>query len=182
MSQHGIIVSGFGGQGILTFGKMLALAAMRDDYQVTYYPSYGAEVRGGTAHCGVIISDEPIAAPIVYKADIIIAMNDPSLRKFLPRLKKGGKLLCNSSLIDPDFLADTGAHPLVIPATEIAREMNMEKATNMVMAGFLFKYFTLLSSESFLNSLDDVFLNITDNLKEKNRAVFQRGFEYEPTQ
>ncbi|RJP60306.1 MAG: 2-oxoacid:ferredoxin oxidoreductase subunit gamma [Candidatus Auribacter fodinae] len=180
MIHYGIIISGFGGQGVLTFGKMLALAGMEDGFQVTYYPSYGAEVRGGTAHCGVIISDSTIASPIVYKADVLIAMNDPSLRKFLPRLKDHGKLLCNSSLIAPDFFRHNGRELFSIPATELSREMKMEKATNMMMAGYFFKHFPLLNEESFLNSLDDVFPNITQELKTKNREIFRRGFEYDP--
>ncbi len=179
MILYGMIISGFGGQGILTLGKMFALAAMKDNLNVTYYPSYGAEVRGGTAHCGVIFSDEAIASPIVYEADALLALNEPSLKKFLPRLKKDGFLVCNSSLISPKYLKNNGKQVCSIPATEVARELDIEKATNMVIAGCFFKHFSLVKQDSFLQSLLDVFPKITQKLHEKNITAFERGLNHE---
>ena len=100
------IFAGFGGQGTLLIGKFLALACMKDGKHVSWLPSYGPEMRGGTANCSVIVSDEPIASPLVDEPDVVIAMNEPSLDKFEPRIKPGGLLVINSSLIDRQSVRD----------------------------------------------------------------------------
>lgn len=98
-----VIISGFGGQGVLSAGLMLAEAAVLEGLQATFFPSYGAEMRGGTANCHVIISDKKIASPIVSHADTLIALNEPSITKFLPRIKEGGHIIINSSVVHKDF-------------------------------------------------------------------------------
>lgn len=179
MSQYSILIAGFGGQGILTMGKMFALAAMKDNLNVTYYPSYGAEVRGGTAHCGVIVSDAEIPSPIVYKADAFLALNEPSLKKFISRLKEDGLLICNSSLIASQCLSNNGRIVFSIPATEIAQQMGLDKVANMVISGMFFKKCSVIRQDSFLDTLSEVFPSITKEIKEQNIGAFKKGFEYE---
>lgn len=129
-----IIIGGFGGQGILFFGKVLAHAGMLGGKEVTWFPSYGAEMRGGTANCTVIVSDELIGSPVVTNPDVLIAMNDASLDKFLPRLKEGGLLLFDSSLIkEPHLRADV--ENVSVPATEISKDIGNTKSANMVLLG-----------------------------------------------
>jgi len=133
-----IIFSGFGGQGALTLGQIVANIAMNQERQVTWMPSYGAEMRGGTANCSVIISDKVIGSPIVMSnIDILCAMNGPSLDKFLPRVKPGGLVLINSSIITEEVARDD-VTVISIDATNIAVEVGNLKVQNMVMlAGFL---------------------------------------------
>lgn len=141
-----IIIAGAGGQGIMLMGKVLAEAAMRENKYVTWLPSYGAEVRGGTAHCMVVISDEPIGSPCIGKADTLIIMNGPSLIKFKDRINHGGLLLINSSLINTDILtqinanltqiaADKSAGTCAFPFTDIAIKLGNIKVANMVALG-----------------------------------------------
>ncbi len=130
-----IIIAGAGGQGIMLIGKVLAEAAMREDKHVTWLPSYGAEVRGGTAHCMVIISDTEIGSPYIPKADILIIMNGPSLNKFQNRIKDKGLLIVNSSLAAADIEASKNAQVLKYPFTDIALKLGNIKVANMVALG-----------------------------------------------
>ncbi|MBK8231883.1 MAG: 2-oxoacid:acceptor oxidoreductase family protein [Candidatus Eisenbacteria bacterium] len=127
-------VAGFGGQGILLLGQGLAECGMGDGYEVSWLPSYGPEMRGGTAHCHVRISERPIGSPLVAESDVLIAMNRPSLERFLPDLVPGGTVLYDSSLI-PDGVARSDVRAVAIPATQIANELGSPRTANMVMAG-----------------------------------------------
>ncbi|MFC1675209.1 2-oxoacid:acceptor oxidoreductase family protein [Candidatus Omnitrophota bacterium] len=131
--QERIIAAGAGGQGIMLLGKVLADAAMREDKFVTWFPSYGAEVRGGTAHCMVIVSDTKISSPYIEKADSLIIMNQPSLQRFKGRLKDNGLTVINSSLVAdcPD------KEPAIVqaPFTDIASKLGNIKVANMVAVG-----------------------------------------------
>jgi 2-oxoglutarate ferredoxin oxidoreductase subunit gamma len=129
-----IICAGFGGQGIILLGKLLATAAMKENYQVTFMSSYGAEVRGGTANCMVVISEEPIASPLVCRPDTVIAMNTASMRKFTPLLKPSGLLVINSSLVDTTPQRDD-IEVLLVRANELADELNSTRSANMVALG-----------------------------------------------
>ena len=131
-----IIFAGFGGQGIMLMGKALSYAAMNNGKHVTWMPSYGAEVRGGTAHSMVIISDEIIASPVVKEPSMCIVMNRPSLQKFETKVKKNGFLIVNKSLIDIDA-ERKDIDILNIPATSMASELGNLKVANMVMLGAL---------------------------------------------
>lgn len=126
-----LIIAGFGGQGVMLTGKLIATLAAGRHEHVTYFPSYGAEVRGGTAHCHVIVSDEEIASPIVEQADTLIVMNQPSVERFWPRLVDEGLGLVNSSLASGD--ERPGA--VEIPATETADRLGDVRTANMVMLG-----------------------------------------------
>jgi len=130
-----IIIAGFGGQGIILAGRLLAQTAMKKGYEVTFMPSYGAEVRGGTANCMVIIADNPIACPVVGKPDSLIVMNKASLNKFAPRLKNGGLLIMNSSLIDSQPQLDDSIEIIAVPADELAVQLGNQKVANMVVLG-----------------------------------------------
>lgn len=129
-----IIIAGAGGQGIMLLGKVLAEAGMCKNRHTTWLPSYGAEVRGGTAHCMVIISDEEIASPYIKEADTLIIMNEPSLKKFKNRLKNKGLLILNSSLVSSNEKIDK-SHSLKYPFTDIAIKLGNIKVANMVAAG-----------------------------------------------
>ncbi len=130
-----IVIAGFGGQGIMLAGKLLAQTAMRAGKEVTYMPSYGAEVRGGTANCMVVIADREIACPVVSEPDTLIVLNKASLNKFGPRLKDGGLLIMNSSLIDSEPELDASVEVVAVPADEIAVELGSHKSANMVALG-----------------------------------------------
>lgn len=133
-----IIFAGFGGQGVILAGKILALAGMREDKYVSHIPSYGAEMRGGTANCSVIVSDEEVASPVIEKPDVVIALNKPSMTKFEQWLKPGGLMIYNSSLIDIKP-GRTDIRTLALPANDIAAQTNNARGTNMVALGCLAK-------------------------------------------
>ena len=143
-----IIIAGAGGQGILFLGKAIAQAGMIEGKHVTWFPSYGAEMRGGTANCTVILSDEMIGSPVVQTPDILIAMNRASLEKFQPSLKKEGLLFFDSSLINGVALRNA-VIPVGVPATKIADTIGDTKAANMVMLGALIAETGLLKKASF---------------------------------
>lgn len=129
-----IIISGFGGQGGLAIGKNLAEAGMAEGLNVTWAPSYGPEMRGGTANCSVIVSDEPVASPLVDKADVIVAMNRPSLDKFEDHVKPGGVLVINSSIIDRKAVRDD-IQVVYCDANAIAESIGNPKGANVAILG-----------------------------------------------
>jgi 2-oxoglutarate ferredoxin oxidoreductase subunit gamma len=135
--QSEVMFAGFGGQGILLMGKILAHAAMEEGAEVAWVPSYGPEMRGGTAYCTVVVSDRPIGSPIIKNPRHLVAMNRPSLEKFAQHVKKGGIILINSSLIAIRSQRDD-IDELVIPAVDIAQELGSPKAANIVaLAAFV---------------------------------------------
>ena len=129
--QSEVMFAGFGGQGILLSGKLLAHAAMKEGKEVVWIPSYGPEMRGGTAYCTVVISDRPIGSPIIKNPKHLVAMNRPSLEKFAPMVKPGGVITLNSSLI-PVRTGRQDIDELVVPATEIAKNIGNVRAANIV--------------------------------------------------
>lgn len=132
--QHEVMFAGFGGQGIMTAGQLLAYSGMTEGKLVVWIPSYGPEMRGGTAYCTVVVSDKPIASPIVENPETIAVFNRPSMDKFKSKVKKGGHLIVNSSLID--VKADRrDIDELYVPANDIALKAGNTKATNMVVLG-----------------------------------------------
>ncbi|MFH1406825.1 MAG: 2-oxoacid:acceptor oxidoreductase family protein, partial [Candidatus Omnitrophota bacterium] len=129
-----VIFSGFGGQGVLFMGKLLASSCMNDGLHVTWMPSYGAEVRGGTAHSMVVVSDDAIASPAIFNPTSVIAMNEPSLLKFEQKIMPGGLLVLNTSLISR-FPSRKDIEVLEIPATDTADKLGSTKVANMVCLG-----------------------------------------------
>ncbi len=142
-----IIMAGFGGQGVMLLGKFISEAAMEEGKEVSWLPSYGPEMRGGTANCHVIVSDEPIASPIIIESSILIAMNRPSLEKFEKTLKKDGILFMNSSIIDIEPTRKD-IKIFKIPLNEIANRLGSQKIINMIMAGALIYATKIVSFET----------------------------------
>jgi len=150
--QAEIIIAGFGGQGVLFAGQLLAYAAMDSGYHVTWYPSYGPEMRGGTANCTVIIADEEIGAPVVGHPQVVLAMNRPSLDKYEATVKPGGFLIVNSSIIDRPA-AREDVRVVNVPANDIAEKIGDKRMTNMVMLGALLANLPLLSVDVIVAEL-----------------------------
>jgi len=177
--EYKILIAGCGGQGILSLGKIFACAGMKKEFNVTYYPSYGAEVRGGTAKCGIILSDHSIASPIVYKADALIAFNEASIKKYLSLLKNDGMLVYNSTLIDGSNLPSNDYSIFSVEATKIAKDMGVERAANMVIAGCFLSKTSIITVDSFLDSFDEVFNNLKPELKQLNIEALKEGLKHE---
>ncbi len=177
MINEKIIVAGFGGQGVMSLGQLLIYAGMLEGKHVSWLPSYGPEMRGGTANCNVIISDSPVASPIVTDATAVIAMNRPSLDKFESSLVKDGLLLINSSLIDKSAERDDiTSHD--IPANEIADELGNSRVANMVMLGAYLEATGALKKESMINALEEVFGGGSKaKLIPVNKKALDRGAE-----
>ena len=132
-----IICSGIGGQGVLVAGMVLADIAMEDGKNVSWYPSYGFEMRGGAANCEVKIGDEDLQSPYCYEPDILLTMSESAIDTFEERLKPGGVLLVNSSLVNPDRAYRDDIKVIKVPATDIANELNNHRGTNIIMRGAL---------------------------------------------
>jgi len=151
-----LFFAGSGGQGILLMGQILATAAMREGLEVTFLPSYGPEMRGGTANCTVIVSDSPISCPLIYEADAVAAMNLPSLTKFEGLLKPQGKLFTNSSLVSLNASRED-IEEYRIPANETAIALGDERAANTVMLGAIIARMGFISMDAIMNVLDYAF-------------------------
>jgi len=173
-----VVIAGFGGQGIMLAGKLLAQTAMKAGKQVTYMPSYGAEVRGGTANCMVIVADKPIACPVIGKTNSLIVMNKASLNKFTPRLKTGGLLVMNSSLIDGQPQLEKTVEIVALPADELAVELGNKKAANMVALGAYLQRKGFLSPDAAAESLADVLAKRYHKTLPVNTKALHRGAEF----
>ena len=169
------IFAGFGGQGVLSMGLNLAQAAMLEGKNVTYLPSYGAEVRGGTANCTVAISDEEIASPVASSPEFIIAMNKPSLVRFQNQIQSGGLFFVNSSLVEAEISrGDVDIVP--VPANSIAEELGSPRSANMVMLGAFTKKSNLVSISSVIEGLKDS-LKSKQKLMAVNEKALMAGYE-----
>jgi 2-oxoglutarate ferredoxin oxidoreductase subunit gamma len=173
-----VIIAGFGGQGVILAGKILAQTAMNAKKEVTFMPSYGAEMRGGTANSMVVIADEPIASPLVSNPDSLIAMNKASLNKFAPAIKSGGLLIMNSSLIDCKPNVDKSIDVLAVPADDIAVELGSQKSANMVVLGAYLYRRGLFSIDATANSLPDVLAERYHKPLPVNTEALRRGAEF----
>jgi len=171
------VFSGFGGQGVLMMGYMLALSVMRDGRHVTYLPAYGAEVRGGTANCTVSISDEDISSPVSSSPDNVIAMNKPSLIKYEGQIKSKGSLFLNSDLIDIDP-ERKDIEVFRIPANTMAKELGSERAANMIMLGAFAARTKITSIDSLVNGLTEAIKTKDAGQMEINRRGLEMGASY----
>jgi 2-oxoglutarate ferredoxin oxidoreductase subunit gamma len=175
MTQE-IIISGFGGQGIVSSGIILGYAGLVEDKNVTFFPSYGAEMRGGTANCSVVISTDPVASPIVANPDVVIIMNEPSLARFEPTVKPGGILFYNKTLIKSEpKRKDITVIP--IEANAIAEEIGQGRIANMVMLGALLKKTGLLKIETLKKAQRERFGKATEEQLALNDKALERGYE-----
>ena len=172
-----IVIAGFGGQGIIMLGKLLANAAMVDGLEVTYFPSYGAEVRGGTANCMVVISDEPIASPMAANVDSVIVLNKASCERFSKRLKPGGLLLYNSSKIESVTLP-VDAEVLAVPSDDIAVELGSPRSTNMVAIGAYLQRRGVIPLETAAKCLEKVLAKRHHKTIPINEKALYKGAEF----
>ncbi|MTK10686.1 MAG: 2-oxoacid:ferredoxin oxidoreductase subunit gamma [Clostridiaceae bacterium] len=174
MASQQIIFAGFGGQGILSMGKFLAYAGMDANLNVSWLPSYGPEMRGGTANCSVILTDEGIGSPIVTKADSIVVMNRPSLEKFEGIVEANGLIVLDSDLVDV-MPTRTDLNVIAIPAQTIAQELGSKTIANMVLLGALVKKTGIVTIEALLDSLK---AHGKEKFFEINKKAIERGIEY----
>lgn len=176
-----IVLAGFGGQGMMLLGKLLAQAAMADGKKVTYFPSYGTEVRGGTAVYHLIISNDEIFSPIIEEADTLIIMNQPSYQKFKEMLKPNGLLLLNTSMIKLDNFHDAVVYK--VSATEIASKLGNVLVSNIVMLGAYLAIKKLFSPTLILEELQEILRGKKANLFTINKQALENGMrEIESTQ
>lgn len=175
--QIEIVIAGFGGQGVLFAGQVLAYAAMDNGMEVTWIPSYGPEMRGGTANCTVIIADEEIGSPLVRNPKALVAMNLPSLDKYESAVAKDGTLIVNSSLIDRDVKRED-LQCVRIPANEIAESLGDKRMTNIVMVGALLAVEPVLSIEAIEAALQDHLPERHKNLLTLNFQALREGAEF----
>jgi 2-oxoglutarate ferredoxin oxidoreductase subunit gamma len=172
-----MVFAGFGGQGVLSMGTMLAYAAMKEGKNVSWMPSYGPEMRGGTANCMVNISDEDISSPIVNAYDVGVVLNLPSLKKFEPKIKPGGTLIWESSIIkEPPTRSDIRAYAL--PAIQVAAEdLKNVKVMNMVVLGALIKVSRVVKKESILQALKETLPERYHHLIPLNEKALETGMK-----
>ncbi len=172
--NHEMIIAGFGGQGVMLMGQLLVYAGMLENKYVSWIPSYGPEMRGGTANCSVIVADEPIGAPIVSEPTVVVAMNLPSLDKFEPLLRSGGTLIINSSLIERSAKrADITAYQ--IPCNDIAGELGNAKVANMVVLGAVIAATGVVTQESILKAFGKMFAKKPELLAINEQAIRRGG-------
>ena len=172
-----IVFAGFGGQGIMFMGKALAYAAMKRDKFVTWMPSYGAEVRGGTAHSMVVISDKVIASPVVKEPSVCVVMNKPSFDKFNSKVTKGGILVVNKSMIEiGEKRKDIGI--LEVPATDMAYELGNSRVSNMIILGALLSKRDILPVQSLIDILGDIIPKSRQKMLPINQDAVRKGYEY----
>lgn len=174
--ETNLCIAGFGGQGVMTLGKFLASATCDStDKKITFFPSYGAEQRGGTANCFVVISDDDIGAPLGDVMDDLIIMNNPSLKKFLPILKKGGRLFINSSIV-VDAVEREDLTIIKAPVTEIALELGNLKVLNIVMLGVYIGYTEVIAPDIVWKTIEHK-LGKKPALLPLNKRAFEKGLE-----
>jgi 2-oxoglutarate ferredoxin oxidoreductase subunit gamma len=172
-----ITFSGFGGQGVLMMGYILAVAGMKEDKHVTYLPAYGAEMRGGTANCTVVVSNEEIASPIASTPEFVVAMNYPSMVKYQNMVKSGGMMFLNSDLV-AELPARNDIKIVKIPANTLAHEMGNDRALNMVMLGAVASVTGITSQAALFKALETAFEGKKKALLEINRKALEKGAEF----
>lgn len=177
-----IVTAGFGGQGILFLGDLLTRSALREGKHVTYLPTYGVAMRGGTANCVVTISDQEIGSPLLDHPNVGIIMNEPSLLKFQPMIRTGGLIVGNSSIIDvTKFERGDDVQIVWVPATEMARDIvGAERSANMVVLGAFLRAEPIVQVESAEAILSEFATGAKKALLDKNLAALRAGLEYQP--
>jgi 2-oxoglutarate ferredoxin oxidoreductase subunit gamma len=171
------VFSGFGGQGVLSMGHALATAAMLEGKHVTYFPSYGAEVRGGTANCTVSVSDEEIASPVASEPEFVVAMNQPAFVRFQNILVSGGLALVNSSMVSA--VSVRGDIEVVeVPTSELAEKLGNIKVANMIMLGAFVGVSSIISFPRLLKNLPDILGAKRERLLKINQEALGQGYEF----
>lgn len=174
-----IIFSGFGGQGIILMGQMLAQAGLEAEKHVTWFPSYGPEMRGGTAYCSIVISDSAIGSPVIVRPDILTVMNSPSLLRFADSVKPEGTLIINSSLVE-ERSTRTDIKQVCLPMNKVAEELNQPRALNCVALGVMAGTCPIIEKEAFVMAINTLLgkkFAAKPTLLELNRQAFLTGYD-----
>jgi len=169
-----IIIAGFGGQGVMSMGQLIAYAGMLEGKGVSWLPSYGPEQRGGTANCAVVVSDEPVGSPLVTKPSTAIVLNNPSFDKFEPRVRSGGLLILNSSLVVRTS-ERKDIQTIEISATDLANDLGNSRVANMILLGAFLERTKIVSEEAILESLKKVLSAEKHHLIEINEQALKKG-------
>jgi 2-oxoglutarate ferredoxin oxidoreductase subunit gamma len=177
MKTTQILIAGFGGQGVLFAGKFLAYKGLIQDKQVSWLPSYGPEMRGGTANCSVILSDTPVGSPIITTPDILVAMNLPSLQKFVDTVAPGGKIILDSTLINAK-VQRADVEVFYVPATQMAKDAGFATLANMILAGKVLKETENVSWEGNKETLEAFIPAKKANLIDVNCKALQLGYDF----
>lgn len=172
-----IICAGFGGQGVLTTGLIIANNCLTSDRNVSWIPSYGPEMRGGSANCHIKISDEEVFSPYVKMADVVIALNEVSVNKFESIVKPGGNLFVNSSIVPKGRKYRDDIEVLEVPMTEMANDAGNPRGANLVMLGAFVEKTKQFDMQEFSDSIDSYFAQ-KGKVNDKNAVCFKLGFEY----
>lgn len=172
-----LVFAGFGGQGVLTAGMVVASIGAALDKEVTWIPSYGSEMRGGTANCSVKVSDEPIASPFVKNIDILVVMNEPSMIKFLPSVKDGGLMIVDTSIVK-DVPEKENILVAKVPATDLCQEMHYGRGANICMLGALAAACDNLYKKEDFESGIKRFFSKGPSFEENNIKAFHTGYDY----
>ena len=171
------IFSGFGGQGVIMMGYLLATAGMHEEKNVTCLPAYGAEVRGGTANCTVVISTEEIASPVASEPEYAVLMNTPSLLRFQNQVQSRGMIFLNSSMIDSRPVRGD-LEVFEVPANDLAKQLQEDRVTNMVMLGAFIKKTGLVTFDTMAHVLKDTLANRNPTLAKLNQSALSLGYDY----
>lgn len=177
MSTVQILIAGFGGQGVLFAGKFIAYKGLLEGKQLSWLPSYGPEMRGGTANCSVIISDDPVGSPIVSKPDVLMVMNLPSLDKYENAAVKGAKIFVDSTLIERK-VQRSDVDTFYIPATQMANDAGISTLANMIMVGKMIRETGVVSYDNIVDALKKVVSAKHANLLDVNLKALEMGYNY----
>ena len=172
-----ILIAGFGGQGVLFAGKFLAYKGMVEDKNISWLPSYGPEMRGGTANCSIVLSDMPVGSPIITNPDVLVAMNLPSLQKFVDAVVPGGKIFIDSTLIDAK-VARTDVEVFYIPATQMAKDAGFSTLANMILMGKLIKETQAVRFDNNKETLESFIPAKKAKLIDINCQALQTGYDF----
>ena len=175
--EYQIVIAGFGGQGLLFAGKVLAYAALTEQRELSWLPSYGPEMRGGTANCNVIISDSPVGSPIVQNPNVLMVMNTPSLDKYEKSVAPGGKIFVDSTLISWKVERED-VEVFYIPATKMASDMGMPTLANMILLGAIVKATGCITDAGMLAGLNKIIPAKKANLLDANLKCIQAGKDF----
>ena len=178
MASFEVTIAGFGGQGILFLGQALAQAAANVGRKVSWLPSYGPEMRGGTANCMVVVSDREIYSPMISNPDALLTMNKPSLARFESAVKPGGLIVLNQDMVDEQVGRDD-VNQVWVPADTIAKEIGNPKTGNMVVLGCLLGATDILKLDDVIDALESCFPSDKRELAEDNKEALRRGFDWQ---
>ena len=177
MKTNQILIAGFGGQGVLFAGKFLAYKGMVEDLNVSWLPSYGPEMRGGTANCSVVLSDSPVGSPIITAPDVLVAMNLPSLQKFVNTVVPGGKIFVDSALIEAK-VERTDVEVFYVPATQMAKDAGFATLANMILMGKVIKETQAVRFDNNLETLKSFIPAKKEKLIDINCQALQAGYDF----